>query len=192
MTSSWETPPEQLDITHGEVHVWGVSLLPTENLLKNFENSLSSDERTRAERFKFSHLRRRFIASQGHLRHILGRYLHQPPHSLEFQRTERGKPFLDIPQARNFRFNVSHSHELAVYGIMPAQMDRADHNDQRESSRGPPGPQVSAAGGQIEDALQEIAGLHDLRMDRVLGAPHTQYEMKFEKTNPISAASAEP
>jgi HAE1 family hydrophobic/amphiphilic exporter-1 len=29
-----------------------------------------------------------------------------------------------------------------------------------------------AAGGQIEDALQGITGLHDLRMDRVLGAPN--------------------
>ncbi len=118
MTNSWETPPEHLDVAPDEVHVWAVSLLPAEDLLKDFNNSLSSDEHARAERFKFPHLRRRFIASQGYLRHILGCYLQQPPHALEFQRTERGKPFLTIPQAHNVRFNVSHSHEMAVYGIM--------------------------------------------------------------------------
>ncbi len=118
MTNVWKTAPEQLELTFGEMHVWGVSLLPAAPLLKRFKDTLSPDEHTRVKRFKFPRLRRRFIASQGYLRHILGRYLQQPPHALEFQRTERGKPFLSIPQAHNVCFNVSHSHDMAVYGIM--------------------------------------------------------------------------
>jgi len=118
---AWETPPENVYLTLEEVHIWGVSLEQPDEYLTTFRATLSEDEHARAERFKFERHQRRFIASQGYLRYILGQYLQQSPNSLEFGRTERGKPFLNALNAKNLKFNVSHSHELAVYAIMQKQ-----------------------------------------------------------------------
>lgn len=122
MIIQWKTPPAHLHLRPGEVHIWSASLSPSEAILTRLNETLAPDEQTRADRFLFPQHRRRFIASQGYLRQILGRYLHQPPAALVFARTDRGKPFLtrnaDIPVGENLRFNVSHSHELAVYAII--------------------------------------------------------------------------
>lgn len=115
---AWETPPENVSLNLEEVHIWGVSLEQSDECLTAFRATLSEDEHARAARFKFERHQRRFIASQGYLRYILGQYLQQPPNLLEFGRTERGKPFLNALNAKKLKFNVSHSHELAVYAIM--------------------------------------------------------------------------
>ncbi len=117
-THSWETPPESVNLLDQEVHIWGVSLLQSEKHLRDLRSTLSSEEHVRADRFKFPQHQRRFIVSQGYLRRILGRYLQQPPHSIVFERTGRGKPFLKNPHTHDVRFNVSHSHELAVYAVI--------------------------------------------------------------------------
>lgn len=114
----WETPPDNVQLAPQEVQIWGVSLVLSDDHLTSFRTILSSEELARANRFKFERHRRRFIVSQGSLRQILGQYLDCPPHNLQFGRTERGKPFLINPEANGLMFNVSHSHELAVYAVM--------------------------------------------------------------------------
>jgi 4'-phosphopantetheinyl transferase len=101
-----------------DVHIWGVSLVQSDESIASFRAILSPEELARADRFKFERHRRRFIVSQGYLRRILGYYLNHPPSRLKFGRTERGKPFLINPEANGLIFNVSHSHELAVYAVM--------------------------------------------------------------------------
>jgi 4'-phosphopantetheinyl transferase len=58
--------------------------------------------------------RRRFIVARGTLRMILGRYLNLAPKELQFEYLARGKPVLC---AGALRFNLSHSHEMALYAI---------------------------------------------------------------------------
>jgi len=101
-----------------DIHLWLASLeLPAAHLQRLWR-LLSGEEQLRADRFHFERDRRRYIAGRGTLRCILSDYLDLPPESLEFQYGPGGKPALS--QACNpgdLRFNLSHSHTLALYAI---------------------------------------------------------------------------
>ena len=80
--------------------------------------TLTADERQRAERHIFETDRTHFVVARGLLRVLLGRYLHQDPQYLRFTYGPRGKPALvaDMDEG-TLRFNVSHSHGLALYAM---------------------------------------------------------------------------
>jgi 4'-phosphopantetheinyl transferase len=86
---------------------------------------LSADEQVRAARFLRARDRRRFVRCRAALREILGELLGEPPSSLRFRATGRGKPELDHPPAGReqradrtaLRFNVAHSAELALIAV---------------------------------------------------------------------------
>ena len=79
---------------------------------------LSEDELRRAERFRRGTLRDHYIAGRGTLRILLGRYLQTDPAAFSLSYQSRGKPQLGPPwKARGLEFNLSHSHELAVYAF---------------------------------------------------------------------------
>jgi 4'-phosphopantetheinyl transferase len=81
-------------------------------------NILAPDERNRADRFYFEKERIHFIVARGVLRDILSHYLDTPPQNLEFSYGPFGKPELKGRVARkHLRFNISHSHGLALYAI---------------------------------------------------------------------------
>jgi 4'-phosphopantetheinyl transferase len=75
---------------------------------------LSDDERDRASRFVFDHLRRAYVAARGALRVQLGRYLHTDPASIVFAYGANGKPRL---ASGGLHFNLSHSAGIAVYAF---------------------------------------------------------------------------
>jgi 4'-phosphopantetheinyl transferase len=77
---------------------------------------LSEDELARADRFRFPHLRRRFVAGRGVLRTILADYLSIEPQRVAFFYSSHGKPSVAEPHC-NIEFNVSHSHDLMVAAI---------------------------------------------------------------------------
>jgi len=79
---------------------------------------LSPDEQLRASRFHFQRDRDRFIAARGILRVILGRYVAAPPDQLTISYGPRGKPFLAGREGGSLRFNLSHSHGLALYALV--------------------------------------------------------------------------
>ena len=89
-----------------EVDVWRIALddarvpLPTPG------------EAARAARFRSPELAARYLKSHGAMRAILGRYTAMP---LEFALHEKGKPYL--PLSPELRFNLSHSHELALVAV---------------------------------------------------------------------------
>lgn len=86
---------------------------------ERFLCTLDLEERERASRFHFEKHRRRFIAGRGVLRLLLGRYLGIAPEAVRFVYGPYGKPSLaEAHGASGLRFNVSHSHELAVYGFV--------------------------------------------------------------------------
>jgi 4'-phosphopantetheinyl transferase len=79
---------------------------------------LSADEHERAERFRFRKDREHFIAARGLLRILLGRYLDLPPRQLSFSYSPYGKPQLaGVSGGAALRFNVSHSHGIALYAV---------------------------------------------------------------------------
>jgi 4'-phosphopantetheinyl transferase len=119
---SWDMPPATLSLSINEVHVWRVSLAQSALVLPTLEALLSPGELQRARRFHFERDQRRYIVSQGHLRLLLGQYLKREPRQIEFCQGTRGKPALaassltpDAPG--DLRFNLSHSHELALYAF---------------------------------------------------------------------------
>ncbi len=106
-------------IAKGEIHLWLASLEPPAENLRYLWGLLSHDEQLRAERFHFERDRHRFIASRGTLRCILSSYLSLPPEQLGFQYGSGGKPALtEDYNPSDLRFNLSHSHELALYALL--------------------------------------------------------------------------
>jgi 4'-phosphopantetheinyl transferase len=114
---AWRLPPPDLALSDGAVHIWRASLNPpTGAALLHY--SLAADELRRAARFYGEHDRRRFIIARGVLRAILSRYLNVAAGRLGFWYSPYGKPALaPTPDQAPLSFNVTHSHELALYAI---------------------------------------------------------------------------
>ncbi len=115
---SWDPSPEQLELRDEEIHVWRACLDCDEQLLRQFEATLASDEIVRANRFLFQKDRDNFIAARGILRELLGRYMNQSPAQLKFKYGSKGKPSLNVePNESAPHFNISHSHGMALFGF---------------------------------------------------------------------------
>jgi len=115
---SWSRPPKTLLLGDNEVHVWRASSELLSSRVQALQQDLSEEELERAERFHFQRHQSHFIAARGLLRTILGRYLKTEPRRLRFRYGPKGKPELaGDTSSRALRFNVSHSHGLALYAV---------------------------------------------------------------------------
>ncbi len=115
---SWSPPPETLALGSNEIHVWRAALNCGAARVHNLLQTLSTDERAKARRFYFQQDREHFIVARGLLRVILGRYLVIDPGQLRICYSPSGKPSLTREcGGEALRFNVSHSHGLALYAI---------------------------------------------------------------------------
>lgn len=110
-SSIWFSPPSALSLQPGDVHVWRLVL---DQPLEGFLEILQPDEIDRANRFYFEKDRKRFVIARGFLRVLLGRYLQSDPKQLMFSYGAYGKPWL--PEI-SLRFNMSHSHSMALYAL---------------------------------------------------------------------------
>ena len=116
--TTWNILCEPMRLLSADVQVWRASLEQPPGCLGRLLGTLAPDERQRAERFHFDRDRRRFIAARGTLRAILAGYLGTAPGELQFCYSEYGKPSLSRATAGDrLRFNVSHSHELALFAV---------------------------------------------------------------------------
>jgi 4'-phosphopantetheinyl transferase len=89
------------------------------------QSVLSADERERAERYRSTAARERFVVTRAALREIVGRYVGSPPEQLRFSypcacgradcEPSQRKPRLDLETS--LRFNVSHSDGLAAIAV---------------------------------------------------------------------------
>ncbi|HEX3145091.1 MAG TPA: 4'-phosphopantetheinyl transferase superfamily protein [Pyrinomonadaceae bacterium] len=113
---TWKTGPAQPAIWQNEVHIWRARLdVPWS---WTFDAALSLEDRTRADRFKFESDRRKFCAARASLRLILSRYLGMKPGRIPLETGEFGKPFIaDKNVAQGLRFNLSHSHQVALISV---------------------------------------------------------------------------
>jgi len=117
---SFEIPEREL--AGGEVHVWSLPLDIGQGSLASVTESLSPDERKRADRFRFEVPRKRFVAGRGLLRAILGRYCGIPPERLRFIYGPNGKPELAPGEAARrkggaLHFNLAHSEGVGVLAV---------------------------------------------------------------------------
>ena len=103
----WQLPPKNIALSSTDIHVWKANLDIDLSLQNKLWKTLSQEEKLRANRFAFPHLRARYIAARGILRNLLAQYLSISATNIQFVYGEQGKPFLaDFP---NFKFNLSHS-----------------------------------------------------------------------------------
>jgi 4'-phosphopantetheinyl transferase len=109
----WQPPPAELSLARDEVQVWRARLDPSPQLA-DFSAMLAADERARALRYRYQIDRQHFIAARGLLRLLLSRYLGVSPADLSFRYSALGKPSLAGEHNADLRFNVSHSHGLAL------------------------------------------------------------------------------
>lgn len=114
----WQSPPEDLRLPPGEIHIWRVRLTPPPAEVARLRGVLSEEELRRAGRFRFPEHQRHFTVARGTLRMLLGRYLQEAPGKLRFAYNPYGKPFLHgASPADHLRFNLSHSGDLALYAF---------------------------------------------------------------------------
>jgi 4'-phosphopantetheinyl transferase len=114
----WQSAPRSLALSANEVHVWRAGLDLDPVTLGRWRQTLSSDESARAERFHAPLHRDRYTAGRGILRSLLARYLGTPASDFRFCVNAHGKPALDSGgRPANLRFNLSHSHGLALFAF---------------------------------------------------------------------------
>ncbi len=113
----WQIPFDTLVLTEYETHVWRAKLDLSTDEISELTKILAEDERIKAFRFRFPQHQQRYIAARGILRKLLGSYLNISGDAIEFDYNSRGKPQISNLNAINLQFNVSHSQDLALYGI---------------------------------------------------------------------------
>ena len=153
-----------LAIEDDEIHVWRAALDPAVDVAADMARWLDAEERARAARFHQDRDRRRFVIAHAVLRLLLGGYCRCDPGALRFGLSPRGKPFLREPTS-DLRFNLSHSGELAIYGLTRGAEIGIDVEQHR----------TELAADRIADrhfAPAEVAALQNL-------PPHQQSEAFF-------------
>jgi 4'-phosphopantetheinyl transferase len=119
MQLHWRPTRRAPELKSNEAHVWAVPLNVAAVDLDRFKSLLSPDERRNAEALRTDELQRRSIVAHGTLRMILGRYLGGPPASILFGFEKRGKPIIAGDYTSSaLRFNLSHSSDLALVGVV--------------------------------------------------------------------------
>ena len=109
---------KDIKLGKNEVHVWRASLDRASTEIQELMLYLSSDEKQRANRFRFLIDREYYITARGILRWILGRYLEKDPTQLIFKYNNFGKPFLTGQECgEDVSFNLSHSYDLVLYAF---------------------------------------------------------------------------
>lgn len=112
---SWRLSPPALALDDSDVHVWRIPLNQPEERVRELKQLLAPDESARAARFHFERDRTHYIVARGALRTLLARYLKTSPFAIRFDYSHYGKPSLAAQfSASQIRFNLSHSHELAL------------------------------------------------------------------------------
>jgi 4'-phosphopantetheinyl transferase len=112
------SPNSWPELVEDKVLVWSASLALNSATLEKFASTLSGEERARAERFVFERDRNSFTAAHGILRDVLGRYLGCGPRVVNYVYGLYGKPAVSsLGSHCSLRFNLSHSHGIAVIAI---------------------------------------------------------------------------
>ncbi len=114
----WSQAPPDLVLPQEEVHVWRASLNLSPGDLNHFYQALGPIECEQVARLSSSPNRGRAQVARAILRMILSRYIGAEPRALRFSYNPYGKPELAPPfNSIGLRFNLSHSHGVAIYAV---------------------------------------------------------------------------
>jgi len=118
LSPSFEIPPPRLILGTDEIHIWVAVLEQPVSRLHRLAETLSSEERMKADHFHFEKDRRYFTARRGILRTILGSYLNAESSLVTFRYGRYRKPELnDAFGNGRIHFNLSHSDWVAVFAF---------------------------------------------------------------------------
>jgi len=96
------------------LEIWPIDLSLYAGFESTLINLLDASEKERAYRFKFDHHRSNFILSHALLRCLISHYLNLSAKDISFCQGLFGKPFLPN---KALHFNMSHSHQMALYAF---------------------------------------------------------------------------
>jgi 4'-phosphopantetheinyl transferase len=97
-----------------DIHIWDIDLQQTRDRIRQLTQYLTEQELHRAAKFINPTHGDRWTVARGYLRQILARYLDLPAAQIVFTYGAQGKPEI---QGHPIQFNISHSHDRAVYAI---------------------------------------------------------------------------
>jgi 4'-phosphopantetheinyl transferase len=97
-----------------QIHIWSVDLDRNRHRVNVLREVLTESERQRAAKLIDPVHRDRWIVARGFLREILSKYLDLNPEQIVFTYGQQGKPAIE---GDPIQFNLSHSHDRAVYAI---------------------------------------------------------------------------
>lgn len=103
-----------LYLPNDEIQVWSADLDVDRATFAKYWQLLSPDEKTRANKYRFSEDRRSYVAAKGILRILLAKYTQQSPQKIAFQYTDYQKPYI----SHDLQFNVSHSSGRGLFGFV--------------------------------------------------------------------------
>ncbi len=100
------------------VDLWTVEPDRIGDRMEPFASCLDADERRRAAAIRNESRKRLFVAAHAGLRHILAGYLGIGPDTVAYSATgPAGKPCLHPALGSSLRFNMSHTHRLAIVAV---------------------------------------------------------------------------
>lgn len=106
-----------------DIHIWEIDLQQSRERIRELSQYLTDQERHRAAKFINPIHGDRWTVARGYLRQILSQYLDLTPNQIVFTYGQQGKPEVANQDGQPFegnppiQFNLSHSHDRAVYGI---------------------------------------------------------------------------
>jgi len=100
------------------VALWWCPLVAEDETVRELTNWLSAEERARVARFGKPILARRYTIGRAALRFVLAARLDVAPHAVPIERDPRGRPRL--PDAPSLDFNVTHTGDAAMFGLVEA------------------------------------------------------------------------
>ncbi len=118
ISQDFVNPPAKLTLGDDEIHIWFSVLDQKADVIYNFFQMLSPNERRRAGWFHCYEDKARFITRHGILRMILGHYLGVKPGEVQFYYGKNGKPaILETFGVGTIHFNLSHSNGAALFAF---------------------------------------------------------------------------
>jgi 4'-phosphopantetheinyl transferase len=156
LTSPSKLPPLDLELMADEIHIWFAVLGQPVSGVHRYIQTLSIEERIRAEHFHSERDRKNFIVRRGILRTILGFYLNVEPNQLRFRCGKNGKPELaDTFANGTVHFNLSHSEGVALFAFARDLEIGVDVEYMRDIS-------------EMEQIAEQFFSVHEKRVFRTL------------------------
>ena len=118
MTETWQTAPDDLEISPHHVDIWLTSTELEEDQVRAYAKYLSQAELARAQKFRSKTGHREYIVTRGLLRQVMSETAGLDLAGVDFMYGEHGKPWLDARvSGKTVALNVSHSHGLALAAL---------------------------------------------------------------------------